>query len=494
MFLQAIKEQETLSINLIDPYFAADEYQRVSLTLSEYTFNVEKLVVSMYAIARKARLATEADRKRIEACYCVDAPLGGLEERQAMLATKSLIEIHKCIVMNEHVTESNQCIPEDDESKHVPKSDDQETAVNNRLSNQTSLNADQVEDCRIDKGEECSTEPPNDEREDKQPLHTENASEAGHETKLAESKQRIADAKLTLMIQEHLNGLGPAIQSLIERLISKYNIPDVVMINVEERLRNADKGPTAETSLARDNGSDNVGDQKVDTETHDELVTNEDIEPRNVFNVPTTTIHNEVFDALWDKIRPRFHSEVVPRKLNLEQADPHEVHNNVNERQMTDVVNERQMTDVHTLERKTEYTGRNDNSEENDVKSENDNHQSDEEGFSVNFYLLSSEFIRELGTLKCKALSERKDTALAKIHEKLENLKNEMGRVEEVVMKELELAYARKMKKAAKQQKELDGKHAEIKEIERLLEYYTVTGQADKLAELMAKINIQFEN
>ena len=57
-----MKEQEDLCLNIVDPFFAEDDYQRLSLAISEYTFNMKAIAQHMYDIAAQATAAMSAAR------------------------------------------------------------------------------------------------------------------------------------------------------------------------------------------------------------------------------------------------------------------------------------------------------------------------------------------------------------------------------------------------------------------------------------------------
>ncbi|XP_045178915.2 uncharacterized protein LOC123538687 [Mercenaria mercenaria] len=517
-FMQVVKEQEDISANLSDPLFAEDEYQRISLCLSEYTFNIEKIAVHFYDIAKKARLATEEDRKRIEACQEVDASVAGLEEVQAMNATKTLIEIHKTLVM------SNP-IPDIDEETLVNAGEDISTGSASHADQQTDQSVEN--EVKSTDGEKASQDGYSSEiqntktkRDQHQGTTTITFDEDVNRNK--EKKKRVLE-----LVREQLSQLGPNVLSLIETLISKYNIPDDIMVAVQERLRNVDKAENcentdvesdSETDLDTKDTKDNQNDgaesayeeENTEKESKDEDRVSDDNtdsdggteESSTIFNIPTETIQKEVFEALGHKLKLRFDSGAI-RKINLDQTDDscpkfqtkeEKTENNETDGRKTTTSQEMAENFDKKSETPIENTSREESANPGENSNENVDNENDTESFMVNFYSLSSEFIRELQRRKSRALGVRKDKALANIHEKIQRLKKEMEGVEEAVTEELTLAYQRKMKKVEKQRKQLDEKHDQVKEAERLLEYYTMTGQEDKIAELIEQFNIQYEN
>ena len=133
------------------------------------------------------------------------------------------------------------------------------------------------------------------------------------------------------------------------------------------------------------------------------------------------------------------------------------------------------------------------NDDDGNVDDDNDE-DDDDDNMQVNFCTVSSAFMNELQSRKQKALMERKDKALQTVHQKIVALKQEVERVENRVHEELTMAYQRKMKKVENQRKQLDKRHETIQNVEELMTHYAETGQNDKLAELMAQLDIQYEN
>lgn len=514
-FITVVKEQEDLSANLSDPYFAEDDYQRMSLFLTEYTFNVEKIAVHLFDIAKKAKLASEEDKERIEDCQKEDASIAGLAEVQAMNATKTLLEIHKTLIMN-------------DKKQHIDSKANKEKKEENET--ETSPESTCLSDGQLDKGSEKHDDNNAEESKDiSKNLHNDEL----QNTTENQGDQLVSDENVTAIeekreiIRGKLNQIGQSIYSLIENLMAKYNIPDDVMATVHQRLRNAQTVKTAERNehveekdsktASNIDTDDNKDKSSTDKEADDSAMVHqgntdkeencdtetETEEPRTIFNVSTETIRNEVYNALGHKLKLIFdNKQCATRRLDWNQTD--------DDSDFEFPTKEETTKDIDTPISQTSQDIVNDDKSNPDTTSENtiadkasecikndketSKAERDPDGFEVNFYSLASEFIRELQRRKCISLNERKNKALANIHDKIERLKKEMIRVEEVVTEELALAYKRKMKKVDKQKKQMDEKHSQIKEAERLLEYYAMTGQEDKIAELAAQFNIQFEN
>lgn len=502
-----VKEQEDISANLSDPLFANDEYQRISLTLSEYTFNIEKIAAQLFDIAKKTRVVTDEDKARIETENEAYTTYAGVEEVQAMTATKTLIEMHKALVVNEprQAICENASVSSVDNDKKI----DQPKKFKVEKENET----DRAEfDCCKDLADNENQNTKTvalDQSQKVVAIHADEDSVSGCND----------EAKILEVTRDRLSHLGPTVMALIEKLIIKYSLPHDILSTIAERLSNANNEENGETESRdtedciedkKDNANceqepGNTDEKDKANENNgadDDGSENEDEESQTIFNISTETIRDEVFAALKHKLRLSFdETERVPRKL-LDQDDAISpdtsfllVDENEREKLANDhlkATDEREPTvaESNSSPKGTSHTG----GKESEETSNENGDESDGVTYMVSFYSLSTEFIKELQRRKSEALSERKSKALANIHDKIERLKKEMERVEETVSEELSLAYKRKMEKVEKQKKHLDERHSQVKEAERLLEYYTMTGQQDKVAELVERFNLQNED
>lgn len=461
----------------------------------------------MFDIAKKTRVATDEDKARIEAENEAYITYAGVEEVQAMTATKTLIEMHKALVMNEPRSETSENAPvssvDNDKKIDLPKKVEVE-----KEKETDRAKFDSCKDLADNENQNIKTGAL-DQSQKVVAIHADEDSVSGCND----------EARILELTRDRLSHLGPTVMALIEKLIIKYSLPHDILSTIAERLSNANKEENGETeSRYTENRIEDTKDDanceqepgKTDEKdtanenngNDDEGNENEDEDFQTIFNISTDTIRDEVFAALKPKLRLSFDdTERVPRKfLNEDDTlspDTSFLLVDENERRIhkNDHLKGTDECGTAIAESNSPPNGtlHTDSKESEETSNENDD-DSDGVTYIVSFYSLSTEFIKELQRLKSEALSERKTKALANIHDKIDRLKKEMERVEETVSEELSLAYKRKMEKVEKQKKHLDERHSQVKEAERLLEYYTMTGQQDKIAELVERFNLHYEN
>ena len=111
------------------------------------------------------------------------------------------------------------------------------------------------------------------------------------------------------------------------------------------------------------------------------------------------------------------------------------------------------------------------------------------DGFMVNFYTLSAAFINELQAIKSQSLEKRKEKALAELHDRIQRMKDEMEKIEDVVTAELSKACEKKIKKTLKLQEKMKERRKQVKEAKKMMVFYAMTGQHDKIREMSEELH-----
>lgn len=111
------------------------------------------------------------------------------------------------------------------------------------------------------------------------------------------------------------------------------------------------------------------------------------------------------------------------------------------------------------------------------------------EELEVSFQAVSNAFLHELQFRKKFALKQRKKKALTLVGARLIAIKHQIMDVERQIRRELHTAYEKKLEKAENQKQMLAEKQIDIENVEDLLNHYIATGQMDKVAELMRILN-----
>ncbi|KAK3600966.1 hypothetical protein CHS0354_004181 [Potamilus streckersoni] len=110
------------------------------------------------------------------------------------------------------------------------------------------------------------------------------------------------------------------------------------------------------------------------------------------------------------------------------------------------------------------------------------------------FQAATNGFLKAVQRQKRLRLVRRRRRAMEKVHQQIETMKAEVFRVEHEVSRELREAYIAKMAKATNQRKVIEEKRQQVKDLRELIEFYTETGQNDKLRELLNSLDLPKEN
>lgn len=132
------------------------------------------------------------------------------------------------------------------------------------------------------------------------------------------------------------------------------------------------------------------------------------------------------------------------------------------------------------------------NTETNEMSSSLDDTEC--EGLEVSFHAVSTAFMHELQLRKRNALTKRKKKAIEAVGAKLIAIKQQVRMVERQVRSELHSAYENKLRKAENQKQFLAEKQKDVEHVEYLLNHYIATGQMDKVAELMQMFQSASQN
>lgn len=340
------------------------------------------------------------------------------------------------------------------------------------------------------------------------------------------------------IINGYINQIGPTVLKLIESLIAHYGLEPDMLETIHKRLtektENTEKKVEQnehiekQTETNDQSASEVIGNEVVNsevingpnTEQHsvsaEEVSDNEDNEDASgsIFNVTSKQLKDELDKNLKHKLALRFD---VTQSSSTKTSNGDNPKTSIGSTKSDKPANAKDTkTEDHQPERfsfvqdiakqqetitsdipineNDEMAPVSDNETLETTVSESNNIRTTEEGFYVNVYTLAAEFVRELQRRRSDALEERKNKALANMSVKIDDLKLEMERVGKAVTEELRSAYKSKVKKVENQQKHLDEKKKQLKEAERLMHYYAMTGQDEKLAELMAQINMHTAN
>lgn len=329
------------------------------------------------------------------------------------------------------------------------------------------------------------------------------------DTELEEDMKEIAE-----MTRKHSQTLGNTVLTLINELIDKYSLPDDLMERIEERIIRQYSEDTEEKTetpekiqRSKKRGKQSVAqhkEKKDDIKTKDlgeahyiaQQVTtdpkikfaheNSNKESAEEYNKNKDKVNDgeDDFDLFAcrnskDPFEEQFYA-ALEEKFSIKFSDSDAI-------LLDDDGQKDQAVPVKQVEEGTESESTSED-ETCDKKRKTGRKQDlsmhfkrTSEGFMVNFYTLSAAFINELQSIKSKSLDKRKEKALAELHERIQTMKNEMEKIEDAVTEELAKAYEKKMKKSRKQKEKMDEKQQQLREAERLLNFYARTGQHDKI-------------
>lgn len=421
-------------MNLVDPNFCDDDYRRVTLALEEYTNNIQAVAECMYDVVRQVNYPKLDDQLMVS----VEKEAVEIE---AMRATNRLIKIHKALLEN--------CQSPCPTDSPRDSGDGQDENGPQRRS-------------KGRKGSGKRGKAKKSPRED---------------TEFEEDMKEIAE-----MTRQHSQTLGNTVLTLINELIVKYLLPDDLMERIEERIIRQYSDDKEENTVqkAKKKGKKSTTQSKGEQKTQKES-------RKSAFENTGETKEakkTEVKETYEDPFEEQFYA-ALEEKFSIKLSDKEVV--NVRPVETKDLVNE---VTTECDEEKDESeevegaTGGEENEEEKPKRKKQDltlHFKKTSEGFMVNFYTLSAAFINELQVIKSESLDKRKEKALAELHERIQTMKNEMEKIEDAVTLELAKAYERKMKKSAKQREKMNEKQKQLREAERLLNFYAQTGQHDKI-------------
>ena len=459
-------------MNLVDPNFCDDNYRRVTLALEEYTNNIQAVAECMYDVVRQVNYPKLDDQLMVS----VEKEAVEIE---AMRATNRLIKIHKALL------ETSQTPAPVDSPRGA--GDGQEAAGSSG---------------RRQKGRKGSGKRGKGKKSPRE------------DQEFEEDMKEIAE-----MTRQHSQTLGNTVLTLINELIEKYHLPDDLMERIEERIirqysddqdgtktdqksKKKGKKPSAAQVKAikysQEDTHETVGSPEVakeKKETKEEKVQKKEKNDTPIEGLRRRQGTTEEKEESPDQFEEQFYA-ALEEKFSIKLSDKETVCVRGSEvvTEIDEIVASKPEESVEEVgnelvaireETQGATGGEVELAEDGQPKRKKQDlslhFKKTNEGFMVNFYTLSAAFINELQVIKSKSLDKRKEKALAELHERIQTMKYEMEKIEDAVTLELAKAYDRKMKKSAKQREKMNEKQKQLRDAERLLNFYAQTGQHDKI-------------
>ncbi|XP_052815324.1 RNA-binding protein 25-like [Mya arenaria] len=464
-FLQVVKEQENLKLNLVDPNFQEDNYKRITLALQEYTHNIQAVAECMYDVVKQLNfpdiddsLTVSVEREAVEI--------------EAMRATNRLIKIHKALLEN-----SNSGLePLESETQICKRGGRRKGGVKKEI----------------------------------------------------EYTEYDSDTKAIIeMSREHSQTLGNTVLTLINELIDKYDLPKDLMDRLEERIikqyhedrekenrrvkkdrqKQFEAGLSSKKARKRqkramykkraaeaDKNKDDVQRKKDEcNDTAESVLENKEDATENVKdseNEKSETDESiqekrdndpfveQFFSVLEEKFSIKFYEEELVTGLISDVTDEE-----IEKKEESESADSDKENDCKGAEGGTSPERR---IQKREISMQ---FKKTSDGFMVNFYTLSAAFINELQAIKSKSLESRKEKALAELHTRIQRMKDEMEKIEDVVTAELSKAYERKIKKSVKQQQVMNDRKRQLKDAKKWIDFYASTGQHDKIREMRDELH-----
>ncbi|KAL4217043.1 hypothetical protein ACF0H5_023499 [Mactra antiquata] len=242
-FVQVLKEQEDLSKTLLDPYYADDEFQKVCIALSEFTYRINKITHSLLELADLLGFLTEEEIDRVNEWHNYEDDGDTIIDFKPIQEIRAILELHN--ILNARIAELKD---NNEGNDNTESSESDSNNVDGTNGNKDFTN-------RADSGDKTN------EKEN----GIEGQSSGTNYERCKKLPREKKDAIVT-QVNDFLDTLTPTIRNLIDSLISKHNLPINTLYNVQQRVIAKQHEPAAEDTSEDDteeNETKNVEDSTV---------------------------------------------------------------------------------------------------------------------------------------------------------------------------------------------------------------------------------------